>query len=77
MTVVEKLKNLPPLPDRGAVDAAMQNQDVVALARTVQALAARNELLCSTLVNFCEAWELLRGEYPAELSSILKECRIA
>lgn len=66
MSVADKLKALPPFPDRP--------EDVQ--ARLV-ALEARNELLAEALGNFCEAWQLLRGEYPPEVADVLRACKAA
>lgn len=65
MTMANRIKELPPLPTRDN-----------AAARVV-ALEARNALLADTLRNVCEAWHLLRGEYPAEIHEVVEACRAA
>jgi hypothetical protein len=65
MTMANRIRELPPLPPR-------EN----AVARAV-ALEARNALLADTLRNFCEAWHMLRGEYPAEVNEVIEACRAA
>ena len=65
MSMADRLRLLPPMPeDPGDAPAVLE------------ALGARNALLCDTLANFCEAWKMLRGEYPEAVAEVIKACRI-
>ena len=64
MTMANRLKALPPLPEDGDPEA------------TLRAVQARNDLLAEALKNMCEAWRMLRGETLPEMDEVLKACRI-
>ena len=76
MTMAERLSSLPPIPDTG--DQPWDRiDDPVVLSRIIRGLHARNAVLSDTLGNVCEAWKMLRGEYPHEVDEVIRLCKVA